>query len=64
MDLKIESQKNPGCFYETLDLIGKGGQAKVYKVLLKNPNLKRNKIQGVFAAKIIENKKLQSKSPE
>ena len=44
MTQNIESQAYPGCFYETLDLIGVGGQGKVYKVLLKNPTLKKEKI--------------------
>ena len=53
MALNIASQKDPGCFYETLNEIGKGGQGKVYKVLLKNPKLEKESIKGVFAAKII-----------
>ena len=64
MTSMIDSQKNPGCFYEILELIGEGGQAKVYKVLLKKQEKSKIKVLGVYAAKIIEKESLRDVDPE
>ena len=76
MERRIKSQQFPGCFYSYVytevrdragkkipagDFLGEGGQAEVYKVLLKEEVEEKIIIKGLYAVKVIPKAKLKSK---